>query len=79
MESGVIEPMPNNPQDESLSGRPVPPDYANPDWDATTGYDWKWYVSDEVRNFWDSFHLFQRAALAICFDEIKENDRRWDE
>jgi hypothetical protein len=56
----------------------TPPDWAAPDW-SNTGrvHDWKNYITDEVREMWNTFTDAQKQAIARQADKTASSEY-WD-
>lgn len=57
-------------------------DAKNPDWEAfdkewTHVHDWRTYVTEDVRENWDSISLVGRCAVIACCEEAAGNEE-WD-
>ena len=60
------------------SGGMLPASYEHPDWDAAGKvHDWRNYISDEVRQMWESFTTEQKAAIARQADNLAGREE-WD-
>lgn len=67
---------------EGIDPRDVPHDFESPDWEDFSKqlihvHEWKRYMSDPLREIWDTLTRVQKAVISSRLQEIADNEE-WD-